>query len=114
MGTKMAKNIPNKNQKQGLSYPDPVFFEQRFVPLIEEFLQQHGGMENMLKQNPVFAKFALKVITDSKEDYQSWLTKNFYFSPTDINSSFSRMEQACDQKSTSLGGETVNETNETG
>ena len=52
----------------------------------------------------------LKAIMDSKEDYHSWLTKNFYFSPTDINSSFSRMEQACDEKSTPLGGETDNET----
>jgi hypothetical protein len=110
MGTKMAKDIPNKNPKQGVSYPDPVFFERQFVPLIEKLLQQHGGMENMLKNNPLFAEFALKVITDSKEDYQSWLTKNFYFSPTDINSSFTRMEQACDQKSTPLAGEPVDKT----
>ena len=109
MGTKMAKNIPNKNPKQGTSYPDPVFFEQQFVPLIEKLLQQHGGMENMLKQHPVFAQFALKATTDSKEVYQSWLADNFYFSSTDINSSFSRMEQACDQKSTPLGGDRTEE-----
>ena len=110
----MAKNIPNKNpkqdQKQGPSYPDPIFFQQQFIPFVKQLLLQYGGMENMLKQQPVLAQFMLKAITDSKEDYHSWLTKNFYFSPTDINSSFSRMEQACDEKSTPLGGETDNET----
>lgn len=89
----MAKNIPNTNQKQGPSYPDPVFFQQQFVPFVEQLLQQYGGIENMLKQKPVLAQFMLKAITDSKEDYHSWLTKNFYFSSTDINSSLSRIRR---------------------
>ena len=109
----MAKNIPNKNQNQGPSYPDPVLFQQQFIPFVEKLLQQYGGIENMLKQHPVLAQFMLKEIKKKKEDYHSWLTKNFYFSSTDINSSLSRIEDACDQKSTSLGGETVNETEET-
>jgi len=102
----MAKKTCTDHPNKQTSYPDPVFFQQIYIPLVEKLLEQHGGMENILKQNPAFAQCVLKTLTDSKEDATSWLTKNFLISSSDINDSFIRVEQACEQKTTEFSGET--------
>ncbi len=100
----MAKKGQTESNKKN-NYPDPVFFQRIFVPIIQVWVKQHGGMENILKQDPKFARLFLEVIRDSKENAQSWLTSNFSFAPSEIRATFNKMEQDCEKASTELSGE---------
>ena len=89
------------------NFPDPILF-QRFLPLIEEWLNQEGGMENILKQHPDFAKLVLPTTKKLKnQGAQSWLINNFPISFEETEDSLKKIEKACEQ---TLGGETDNTT----
>ncbi len=102
----MSKNNSPEKGKETSNYPDPVFFQQLFIPLVQQWINKNGGLENMLKQNPFLAQSTLRVLEDSKDESLNWLASNFSFSRSDINASFNRIEQACDQEPTDLAGET--------
>ena len=101
----------SKNNKI-TNYPDPIFFQQVFAPLVQEWIDKNGGLENALKHNPLLAQFTLRTLCDSKEDAAHWLANNFSFSQSALNTSFNKIEQACNPNSTDLAGDIPNKEDE--
>jgi hypothetical protein len=97
----------SKNNKI-TNYPDPKFFQQVFAPLVQEWIDKKGGLENALKHNPLLAQFTLSALSDSKEEAVNWLANNFSFSQSALNTSFNKIEQACNPNSTDLAGDMAN------
>lgn len=53
----------SKNNKI-TNYPDPIFFQQVFAPLVQEWIDKNGGLENALKHNPLLAQFTLRTLSE--------------------------------------------------
>ncbi len=79
-------------------------FIKNIVPFIKSSIESAGGLENFLATYPQLASHVKQ--TSQNPTSINWLRNNSPFNITEINNSFAKLNNICDQQ---LNGETCSE-----